>query len=301
MSVVAKICLIGFGEVGQTLADDLIASTASELVAWDVLFSDEKSNPSQALSSRKVMAAKNAAEVSHGADLVISAVTAAETLAAANAAAPGLKPGTWFVDMNSASPGIKRKAAHIIENNGGRYVEAAVMSPIGSKRIATSILLGGPHNVEFLPLALKLGFSGMCDFSPVLGKASAAKMCRSVMVKGIESLLTESLLTARQHDVEETVISSLSDLFPGPDWRKLSPYMISRSLQHGKRRAEEMREVARTVAEVGIEPLMSQACAERQEWSASHKSTMNETELEPMLDALIQKIKCNEGPNHDDH
>ena len=80
-------------------------------------------------------------------------------------------------------------------------------------------------------------------------------MCRSVIVKGLEALLAESLLTARRHGVEEAVLASLPDLFPVGDWRKLARYMISRSLQHGRRRAEEMREAARTVAEAGVEPL----------------------------------------------
>ena len=97
-----------------------------------------------------------------------------------------------------------------------------------------------------------LGFTGASVFAREVGKASAAKMCRSVMVKGMEALLTESLLTARRHGVEETVLASLKDLFPAADWRKLAQYMISRSLIHGKRRAEEMREVAQTVKNAGL-------------------------------------------------
>jgi len=39
--------------------------------------------------------------------------------------------------------------------------------------------------------------------------------------------------------------------------------MISRTLEHGVRRAEEMREAARTVAEAGVEPLMASAAANK--------------------------------------
>src|SRR5205814_2940164 len=76
-------------------------------------------------------------------------------------------------------------------------------------------------------------------------------MCRSVIIKGMEALLAESLLTARRHGVEDAVLASLQDLFPVGDWRALARYMISRSLQHGRRRAEEMREAVKTVAEAG--------------------------------------------------
>ena len=50
--------------------------------------------------------------------------------------------------------------------------------------------------------------------------------------------------------------------------------MISRSLEHGARRAEEMREVARTVEDAGLAPLMSAAIAERQDWAAAHKDAL---------------------------
>src|SRR2546430_4458106 len=54
--------------------------------------------------------------------------------------------------------------------------------------------------------------------------------------------------SARRHGVEDAVLASLQDLFPVRDWRALARYMISRSLQHGRRRAEEMREAVKTVA-----------------------------------------------------
>ena len=44
---------------------------------------------------------------------------------------------------------MKRACAGVIESAGGRYVEAAVMTPIAPKRIASPMLLGGPHAAEF--------------------------------------------------------------------------------------------------------------------------------------------------------
>jgi 3-hydroxyisobutyrate dehydrogenase len=134
-------------------------------------------------------------------------------------------------------------------------------------------------------------------FSQDIGKASAAKMCRSVMVKGVEALLGECLLTARHYGVEATVLGSLGDLLPNPDWERLARYMISRSLVHGKRRAEEMREVARTVDEAGIEPWMSRATAERQDWAWGTAREMadgavEEQNLLRLLDAIRQAMEA---------
>src|SRR5262249_27889189 len=149
----------------------------------------------------------------------------------------------YFLDVNSVSPGVKQQVANVVGAAGGRYVEAAIMSPISPRRIKAPILLGGPHAATFLSLAHELGFEGAEVFSDQLGRASAAKMCRSIIVKGMEALLAESMLTARHYGVEASVLDSLGNVLRTDHWPTLARYMISRSLIHGRRRAEEMREV----------------------------------------------------------
>jgi 3-hydroxyisobutyrate dehydrogenase-like beta-hydroxyacid dehydrogenase len=290
MSTNPRICLIGFGEVGQILASDLRDRGHRDLSAWDVLFADPRSNPSRAVASLAT-AGTDARSALTNADIVISAVTAAQCIDAARTASPHLAAGAFYVDLNSVAPSTKTAAATLIAAGAGRYVEAAVMAPIGPKRSATSMLLGGPHAAAFLGNAQSLGFTDARVYSDTIGKASAAKMCRSVMVKGIEALLTESMLSARRYGVEHTVLESLRDLFPGADWPKLSRYMISRSLQHGRRRAEEMREVAVTVSDAGIEPHMSAAAAQRHDWAAEYSGAAHLEPLEPMLDAILASLR----------
>jgi 3-hydroxyisobutyrate dehydrogenase-like beta-hydroxyacid dehydrogenase len=183
-----------------------------------------------------------------------------------------------------------------VSASGGRYVEAAIMSPIAPKRIASPILLGGPHAATFEEIAKHIGFVGVEVFSPKLGRASAAKMCRSVMVKGLEALLAESLVSARHYGVEETVLASLHDLFPTPSWPALARYMISRSLVHGKRRAEEMREVAKTVREAGMTPWMSEGCVERQSWASRHCDAASSEDLSQLLDRLLIGTSSEQRP-----
>lgn len=276
------ICLLGFGEVGQTFAEDL----KTGFTAWDVKFSDAESTPSQVARRFGLAVPETARAAIEGADVIICAVTAAQDKEAAQSVAAWLKPGAFFMDVNSASPGQKLEAAHVIEQAGGRYVEAVIMSPIGIKRLASPVLLGGPHAEGFLPLAQKLGFSGASFYGVELGLASATKLCRSVIVKGLEALLTESMLTARHYGVEDAVLASMQDFFPGTEWEKLARYMISRAVQHGTRRAEEMREAARTVADAGLEPYMSQATANVQDWASAFKNSLRYQELSEFLDAV---------------
>ena len=289
-----RIAFIGFGEVGQTLATDLHAGGFTDLAAWDVLFTQHDSNPLRAATG-KVQVASNAGEALQSVDLAISAVTAEQCVAAARDAAPHMRQGAYFLDLNSVSPQSKRDAAAHLATGRGLYVEASVMAPIGPKRIASPLLLGGPHARGFVDLAHSLGLSGATFYSEGVGKAAAAKMCRSVMIKGLESLLSESLLAARHYGVERDVLQSLQNLLPATDWPQLSRYMISRSLLHGRRRCEEMREAARSVQESGIDPLMSNAIALRQEWTASLDVDPAIPTLEAMLDAMLHsrgELRC---------
>ncbi len=143
--------------------------------------------------SRAAMRASAVAE----ADLVICAVTAAQIGEAAMSVAAHLNRDAYYFDLNSTSPAAKQAAAAWIDAAGGRFVEAAIMSPIAPHRVASPMLLGGAHAAGFLPLATQLGFTGARSFQRSWGAASAAKMCRSVVVKGLEALMLESLLTAR--------------------------------------------------------------------------------------------------------
>lgn len=280
-----RICLLGFGEVGQTLAADLRAHVGG-ITAWDLEFTNPESAPVLATSRLGVAAAADARSAVSNADLVISAVTAAQIGAAAKSVAAHLKRDAYYFDLNSTSPAAKQAAAAWIDAAGGRFVEAAIMSPIASRRVASPMLLSGSHARSFLPLATRLGFTGAQVFSKQLGAASAAKMCRSVVVKGLEALMLESLMTARKFGVEQAVLDSLQSTTQADAWRTQGRYMISRALVHGRRRAEEMREAARTVAEAGLVPRMSEACAQWQEWAADHSPAANEG-LEQMLDTLL--------------
>lgn len=287
MTPLSRIALIGFGEVGQILAEDLAGK--AEIAVWDIAFERPDSLPSQALARHRVRAAASAPDAVRDAGLVISAVTADQDLVAAQSLGGGLPRAAFFLDLNSCSPGQKVASAVAVETAGGRYVEAAVMSPIGPRRIASPMLLGGPHAHDFLAAANGLGFAGATAYSERIGRAAATKLCRSVMIKGVEALLTESLLAARHYGVEQVVLDSLSDLLPLPDWNKTAQYMISRSLEHGTRRAEEMREAARTVEEAGVAGLMSRAIAERQDWAAGHRAALS-PDLAAMLDAIIKDL-----------
>jgi hypothetical protein len=64
------------------------------------------------------------------------------------------------------------------------------------------------------------------------------------------------------------MLATMAETFPTIDWEKQGAYFFSRVVQHGKRRAEEMRESAVTVQETGVAPTMAAAIATKQDWVA---------------------------------
>ena len=263
-----KVALIGYGEVGRILAEDL-TSQAHSVVAYDTKLEVEGGNALREHAAKfgVTLADSHVAAVQR-AELVISAVTASQAVPVADAIAPGLVGGAYVLDFNSASPGAKIRAAEVVVAAGGRYVEGAVMTSIPPYRIKVPLLLGGPDAAALQPRLGQLGFVAAKVASDKLGVASATKMCRSVMIKGLEALVIESFTTARHYGVEDAVIASLQETFPGIDWEKQGAYFFQRAIEHGRRRSEEVREVAVTVREAGLVPHSAAGTAERQAWVA---------------------------------
>jgi 3-hydroxyisobutyrate dehydrogenase-like beta-hydroxyacid dehydrogenase len=155
-----------------------------------------------------------------------------------------------------------------MDTAGGRYVEAGVMTSVPPHGMRVPMLLGGAHAAELADQLLAWGMD-VRVVSERIGVASATKMCRSVMIKGLEALVLESYATARHYGVEDAMIATLQETFPGIDWQQQGSYFFSRVAQHGQRRAEEMREAAQTVREAGFEPWMANAIAAKHDWMAS--------------------------------
>jgi 3-hydroxyisobutyrate dehydrogenase-like beta-hydroxyacid dehydrogenase len=259
--------LVGYGEVGRILAEDLRKQDV-KVTAYDLKLGNAQATALRDhASAHGVALAASHADLTAKADFVVSAVTASQAVPVAQACAPAVKPGTFFLDFNSSSPGAKRRAAELIDGYRGRYVEGAVMTSIPPYRIKVPLLLGGAGARELAPLLVELGFDAKVA-SEKLGVASAVKMCRSVMIKGMEAMVIESFTTARAYGVEDAVLASLTETFPSINWEKQGAYFFQRVIEHGRRRSEEVREVAETVREAGLTPWSAQGTAERQAWVA---------------------------------
>jgi len=257
------ISFIGFGEAGQAIASGLREAGAGRMSAWDILFPQAAGERlRQAREAIGVRGSSSAGDAVRDAEIVISAVTAAASVAAAQSVKAHLVGRPFFLDINSVSPGRKQETAKLF-GEAARYVDVAVLAPIYPARHQTPMLLAGPHAAAVAPILAALGMRATIAGTEV-GAAAAIKMVRSVIVKGIEALTLECFLAAARAGVVDEVASSLKNNYPGLDWSKIVPYNLERMAVHGERRAAEMEEVAETLRELGVEPLMTLATVKRQ-------------------------------------
>lgn len=256
----AEIAFIGFGEAAQAIAEGWAQGWAQ---SWGrtlraAAFDPKTAETARACARTGVICAPDRAAALAGARHVLCLVTADQAVTAARECAPHLAPGAVWYDGNSCAPDSKRAAAEIITAAGGVYVDMAIMAPIHPRLHRTPLLIAGPAGaLDFLD---RMGMDYR-HHGTQIGAASAVKMIRSVMVKGIEALTAECLLAATRAGVLEEVLASLDASDPAGDWRARGGYNLERMMQHGQRRAAEMHEAALTVAALGLPAAMARATA----------------------------------------
>ena len=270
------ISLIGYGEAGSTFARaggwgeaaDGAGGNARAGV-WDV-------RPERLVLAAQdcLMVARDAQEALAGRAMVLSLVTADSALPAAQEYAAFLPKGAIWADCNSVAPGTKREAAAAIETAGGCYVDVAVLAPVDPARLNVPLLLAGREAGRAEALLREAGFANIRIVGDEVGRASAIKMIRSVMVKGIEALTAEMMLAAQEAGVVDEVLSSLDASEKAWPWARRAAYNIERMVTHGARRAAEMEESAKTLTGLGIEPMMTNGTVLRQRDMAGRKDRL---------------------------
>jgi 3-hydroxyisobutyrate dehydrogenase-like beta-hydroxyacid dehydrogenase len=249
---------IGFGEAGSTIAGGLRFAGLERISAYDI-------KPKTSDIATIVMSPR---ELAASAEVIFSTVTSSSALDAARQHAPFLTSRHTYADLNSVSPALKQDIDRVISAAGASFVEAAVMAPVSPYGHKVPMLLGGAGARAFADAMTPFGMRLEILEGAKVGSAAAVKMCRSIVVKGIEALLFECVMAATKFDADDLVFASLKETWPGIDWKQLADYTSGRVVVHGERRAREMEEVAETLKAIGIDPMMAEATARRQDWAA---------------------------------
>jgi 3-hydroxyisobutyrate dehydrogenase-like beta-hydroxyacid dehydrogenase len=286
---ITKIGFIGYGEAAAAFAGGWRDAGGYEFLAFDIKTDTAgpvRDQKLQDFSSDGVTGFECAGECAAGADVVLSMVAPDQAVIAAQSVIKDIPAGCFFLDCNSCSPGRKKQASAIIGNAGGRYVDVAIMAPVHPDLHKTSLLISGKWATEALEIMVALGMSAR----PVpgeVGNAAAVKMIRSVMMKGLEGLVAECVLSARKAGVDEMVLASLEKTYEGMNWSEFSAYCLERMMVHGERRAAEMGEVALSLEQMGMDNPMSKATADWQRRIADLCLNPGENTYQGRADAIL--------------
>lgn len=286
-----KIAFIGLGEAAEAFAKGWGPDISSGLKAYDEKCEQAEAvqQPAGRAKATGMILAADRATALQDADVVFCLVTADRAVTAAQQAAPHLKAGAYWLDGNSCSPGAKRRSADIIGAVGGRYVDVAIMAPVYPKMHRTPLLLAGPHGEAAHAILARLGMDARIA-GPEVGEASAIKMIRSVMIKGMEALTAECLLAARRAGIEDRVLASLQASNPNIDWPRQAAYNLERMMVHGRRRAAEMREVAITLSELGLPNGLADATADWQQRIGDLVLPAGDDSYPGRADAILKRL-----------
>lgn len=270
-----SIGLLGFGEAGQSFADTLPQDQVV-LHCYDVLLSAPSKAQSRADQMRdnatknKVNCCASAAELAASSTWIFSLVTADDSADAAMQIATYLSENHVFFESNSVSPGTKKANAAHISTSGASFMDMAIMAPVAGKGHTTPALLAGQKADEILTVMTSLGFNARVTGDEV-GQASVIKMLRSILIKGMESLVSESMAAAVNLGVDTEILTTAGKTLRIDDMPSLADYVMERVARHGGRRAAEMREVAKTLSELGLSNHMASAIASHQQMIADMK------------------------------
>ena len=260
-----RVGFVGFGEAGFYLAKGLRGAGVTQTFAFDI---DRGETVRRRAREAKTELLESNTALAGVCAVIFSAVTADQALSAAEQTAPHLGLRHIYCDLNSVSPKIKQAVGCTVSRGGARFVEAAMMAPVPPHGHKVPMLLGGEAAPAFAEMLAPFGVRMEVVSTDQIGRAAAVKMFRSVIYKGLEALIFECILGASRYGAEPRVFESLNESFPGLDFQKLADYMVGRVVVHGERRAREMEEVATTLRDLGIEPMMAEATARRMDWAA---------------------------------
>jgi 3-hydroxyisobutyrate dehydrogenase-like beta-hydroxyacid dehydrogenase len=241
------VALLGLGEAGSILAGDLVAAGASvrgfdPVNAREIVGIDRSDDPRAAVD---------------GSDVVLSVTAASAAVEAAGSASAGLRAGQVYADLNSSGAALKRAVAEVVAPTGAQFADVALMGVVPRDGLRTPALVSGPGARAF---AERLGPLGMpvevLDGEP--GAAAARKLLRSVFMKGLAASCLESMRAARAAGCEDWMREEIAGVLERGD-EALLERLVTGSAQHATRRIGEVADARELLAELGIEPRVTQA------------------------------------------
>jgi 3-hydroxyisobutyrate dehydrogenase-like beta-hydroxyacid dehydrogenase len=258
-----SVCVIGFGELGSALAAGIAAAGVPDVR----VFSRPRREADAQPLARRVRTAGahphgDLDAALDGVRVVISAVPAAEAAEVCARSAARLTPHALFADLSADHPERKAAGAERVARHEGRYVDVAVMGTVIASGFRVPMVASGPGAAAWTMIARSLGMR-VDEIDGPAGRASTLKLLRSVYMKGRDALVAETLVAARRYGLDAELLPTIAGPGEAIGFGELAERVLCSLALHADRRADELEGSASLLRDVGVEPLVTAAAAER--------------------------------------
>ena len=286
-----RLGLLGFGEAAARLAMDFSQAGFKDITAYSR--SGAKAQPGDPVYQRAeaagVKLAKNVGTLAKKSDIIIALTPGKAAVPALKKILKYLRPDHLYVDASSNSAHNMEQAAALI-GNAARFVDASVMGPVDIMGLKVPFVASGPHAAEFYDRMTPHGMViTVVGNNP--GDASAMKLIRSVLMKGLAMLLLETMEAAQRRNILDAVIEDSSVTFNDIPFQKIIKRYIGGTAVHCERRIHEMKECLELLQDMGSTDRATKSTIamliEMVKMGMPQKFTKEPDSIHPVIDALI--------------
>lgn len=253
-----NIGIIGFGEVGQVFASGLLENNPDvNVYVYDILLEKKEKDIEEKIFNCGAEPVYRIDQLAHKCEIVLSLVSSAASVNVAKEFSKELDDQKIFIDFTTSTPQDKKVSEDVIRGKKGLYVDAAIMGTVATEKSKVPLLLSGSHAAETEKQLTALGFN--CQIVELPNGASASiKLLRSIFMKGLEALVLETMITARNYGVEKAVLESISKTIDNNDFTAFSNALITTHMVHKNRRMKEVSDCIKIITDAKLEPSVTE-------------------------------------------
>ena len=239
--------VIGLGEAGATYAAAL-AAAGHQVTGFD---------PVAPTTPEGVVRMATAAEACAGADIVLVMTGAAAARSVAQECLPVLGDGSVYADFTSSSPGVMQELGQLPSKAG--FADVAILGPVSALGEKTPLMVSGPGAQAVAGLLRPLGVQvEIAAGEP--GAAMAHKLLRSVLMKGLASVVVEAVTAGQAAGLEDWIRGQIANQLAG-DGQAVIDRFLTGTAKHAVRRSKEMQDTASYLSDLGVPAEMTTASA----------------------------------------
>jgi 3-hydroxyisobutyrate dehydrogenase-like beta-hydroxyacid dehydrogenase len=228
-------------------------------------------------------------ELARCSEIIFSLVNSSSSIHVAKEISNNIKHKIIFIDFTTSTPQNKLKSEHLISSKGGLYVDAAIMGTVATEQYKVPLLLSGEHADLAQKYLTDFRLNCQAIKHPV-GAASSIKLLRSIFMKGIEALLLETMITAKNYGVNKEVMDSISKTLNNNDFAHFGNALITTHMIHKNRRYKEVLDSQKLIQDANLQSYVTEGIMSFFANSVNievNKEILKSNNIEQILDSYV--------------